>query len=109
GGLYPIPSRTRPLNSPAPMVLSLKTWKSRSLPGLPRTKSPHHDDRLQKTAAGKPAAVFFAQRMASSELRVEFLFAIRHSLFASLFLCLPGRPQRRDAAAERLRLFGEQP
>ena len=35
--LNPIPSRTRPLNSPAPMVLSLKAWKSRSLPGLPRT------------------------------------------------------------------------
>src|SRR5215510_11228127 len=39
GSLYPIPSRTRPLNSPAPMVLSLKAWKSRSLPGLPRTES----------------------------------------------------------------------
>src|SRR6476660_6773007 len=39
GGLNPIPSRTRPLNSPAPMVLSLKAWKSRSLPGLPRTES----------------------------------------------------------------------
>ena len=38
--LNPIPFRTRPLNSPAPMVLSLKTWKSRSLPGLPRTDFP---------------------------------------------------------------------
>ncbi len=36
--LNPIPSRTRPLNSSAPMVLCLKTWESRSLPGLPRTK-----------------------------------------------------------------------
>jgi hypothetical protein len=36
---HPIPSRTRPLNSSAPMVLSLKAWKSRSLPGLPRTKT----------------------------------------------------------------------
>ena len=35
--LYPIPSRTRPSKSSAPMVLSLKTWKSRTLPGLPRT------------------------------------------------------------------------
>ena len=35
--LNPIPSRTRPLNSSAPMVLCLKTWESRSLPGLPRT------------------------------------------------------------------------
>ena len=33
----PIPSRTRPLNSSAPMVLCLKTWESRSLPGLQRT------------------------------------------------------------------------
>src|SRR5579864_9705437 len=36
--LYPIPSRTRPSKSSAPMVLSLKAWKSRSLPGLPRTE-----------------------------------------------------------------------
>ena len=36
-GLNPFPYRTRPLNSSAPMVLSLKAWKSRSLPGLPRT------------------------------------------------------------------------
>src|ERR1700722_16086247 len=38
GSLYPIPSRTRPSKSPAPMVLSLKAWKSRSLPGLQRTE-----------------------------------------------------------------------
>jgi hypothetical protein len=31
----PIPSRTRPLNTPAPMVLCLKTRESRSPPGLP--------------------------------------------------------------------------
>ena len=37
-GLNPFPYRTRPLNSSAPMVLSLKAWKSRSLPGLPRTE-----------------------------------------------------------------------
>src|ERR1700758_2786699 len=36
--LYPIPSRTRPSKSSAPMVLSLKAWKSRSPPGLPRTE-----------------------------------------------------------------------
>src|SRR5215510_1146361 len=47
GSLNPIPSRTRPLNSPAPMVLSLKAWKSRSLPGLPRTDKPHHDDEYE--------------------------------------------------------------
>src|SRR3989337_1199709 len=33
------------------MVLSLKTWKSRSLPGLPKTKIPHHDDRY---TSGRP-------------------------------------------------------
>src|SRR5258708_10663997 len=36
--LNPIPSRTRPLNSSAPMILWLKPWESRSLPGLPRTR-----------------------------------------------------------------------
>ena len=38
-GLHPIPSRTRPLNPSAPMVLCLKAWKSRSLPGLPSTQN----------------------------------------------------------------------
>jgi hypothetical protein len=50
GSLNPIPSRTRPLNSPAPMVLSLKAWKSRSLPGLQRTDAPHHDDLVSPVA-----------------------------------------------------------
>ena len=36
----PIPSRTRPSNASAPMVLCLKTWESRSSPGLQRTKQP---------------------------------------------------------------------
>ncbi len=35
----PIPSRTRPSNAFAPMVLCLKTWESRSSPGLQRTES----------------------------------------------------------------------
>ena len=34
----PIPSRTRPSNAQAPMVLCLKTWESRSSPGLQRTE-----------------------------------------------------------------------
>ena len=34
----PIPSRTRPSNALAPMVLCLKTWESRSSPGLQRTE-----------------------------------------------------------------------
>src|ERR1700712_1941903 len=35
----PIPSRTRPSNAPAPMVLCLKTWESRSSPGLQNTEN----------------------------------------------------------------------
>ncbi len=35
----PIPSRTRPSNASAPMVLCLKTWESRSPPGLPRANN----------------------------------------------------------------------
>ena len=58
GSLYPIPSRTRPLNSPAPMVLSLKTWKSRSLPGLPRTESSSRSETT-KAAAASPRRLFF--------------------------------------------------
>ena len=37
---HPIPFRTRPLNSSAPMVLWLKPRESRSPPGLPSTRSP---------------------------------------------------------------------
>jgi hypothetical protein len=74
GGQYPIPSRTRPLNSPAPMVLSLKTWKSRSLPGLRRTDfsssrftRPDTSRReensntigMQKNRRGKPRRFFY--------------------------------------------------
>ena len=33
GGPHPIPSRTRSLSPLAPMVLRLKAWESRSLPG----------------------------------------------------------------------------
>ena len=52
--LNPIPSRTRPLNSSAPMVLCLKTWESRSSPGLPRTRPPHNAraQHAQSTSAG---------------------------------------------------------
>ena len=32
--LYPIPFRTRKSSLSAPMVLCLKTWKSRTLPGF---------------------------------------------------------------------------
>src|SRR5947208_6228727 len=56
--LNPFPYRTRPLNSSAPMVLSLKAWKSRSLPGLPRTKTSHHDDKILQNPPRETAAGF---------------------------------------------------
>ena len=37
GEFHPIPFRTRPLKPPAPMVLRVNTWESRSPPGQPRT------------------------------------------------------------------------
>src|SRR5450755_126987 len=54
--LNPIPSRTRPLNSSAPMVLWLKPWESRSLPGLPRTRIPlqrFHDQKKRRFPSGR--------------------------------------------------------
>src|SRR5271170_5075466 len=55
--LYPIPSRTRPSKSSAPMVLNLKVWKSRSLPGLPRTE--HSSSTIVRTKAPRETAGFF--------------------------------------------------
>src|SRR6476661_4772138 len=70
--LNPIPSRTRPLNFPAPMVLSLKAWKSRSLPGLPRTlASPQHDVSISKTAASHGGRFFYGSG-APEETRASF-------------------------------------
>src|SRR5215211_6437879 len=56
------------------MVLSLKAWKSRSLPGLPRTELPSHDATIlrdgrqrwrpsafQKAAAVPPRRLFFVR------------------------------------------------
>ncbi len=45
----PIPSRTRPSNAPAPMVLCLKTRESRSPPGLPSTR--RHTNPIPSTQA----------------------------------------------------------
>src|SRR5512141_1869279 len=60
--LNPIPSRTRPLNSSAPMVLWLKPWESRSLPGLPRTNEfLFHDVTNTKRRFRKEAAFLFAR------------------------------------------------
>src|SRR5712675_1752514 len=60
--LNPIPSRTRPLNSSAPMVLWLKPWESRSLPGLPRTRQflfTCHDQTKRRFPLGEAAFLFF--------------------------------------------------
>src|ERR1700733_836037 len=57
--LNPIPSRTRPLNSSAPMVLWLKPWESRSLPGLPRTKQFLFTCHDQKRRFLREAAFFY--------------------------------------------------
>src|SRR5437763_13041968 len=69
--LNPIPSRTRPLNSSAPMVLWLKPWESRSLPGLPRTKQflfRFHDQKnavsLAQHAQSEAAFFVFGSRPA---------------------------------------------
>src|SRR5258708_17141751 len=59
--LNPIPSRTRPLNSSAPMVLWLKPWESRSLPGLPRTKQflfTCHDQTNAASSRGRGVFLF---------------------------------------------------
>ena len=39
-GTHPIPSRTRPLSPSAPIVLCLKAWESRTLPGLSNARRP---------------------------------------------------------------------
>ena len=58
GAQNPIPSRTRPLNTAAPMVLSLKAWESRSPPGLQRTaRSQSQYHRISKTPGSKEPGV----------------------------------------------------
>ena len=60
GAQNPIPFRTRPLNPSAPMVLSLKAWESRSLPGPPSTETQTHTRTIllppapRSRAAGRP-------------------------------------------------------
>ena len=49
----PIPSRTRPSNASAPMVLCLKTRESRSSPGLPRTFAPRTTNLEWEEANGE--------------------------------------------------------
>src|ERR1700760_1491053 len=69
--LNPIPSRTRPLNASAPMVLWLKPWESRSLPGLPRTrKFPLHVSVTTNAAfLGKRRFCFWRSRLVVAGIR----------------------------------------
>src|SRR4051812_36615117 len=88
--MNPIPSRTRPLNSSAPMVLWLKPWESRSLPGLPKTKQflfTCHDQTETPLSFGKAAFLFL--RAAASRI-----FAADRRLAPSLFSHHP--PRRHD-------------
>src|SRR5665213_26422 len=107
--LNPIPSRTRPLNSSAPMVLWLKPWESRSLPGLPRTKQFLFTCHDQTNAAslgrrrffvpififwGSPAARFSA--MIGGQHGPDYRFGLLapvhvpvHDLFISKFVRSP--------------------
>jgi hypothetical protein len=51
------------------MVLSLKAWKSRSLPGLPRTILTHDDDDFEKRPPAT-AAVSFVELPSANERAV---------------------------------------
>ena len=59
---HPVPSRTRPLSTVAPMVLHLKVWESRSSPNLEKTPAylstmkriPSEQKRPEGRQASKP-------------------------------------------------------
>jgi hypothetical protein len=66
----PIPSRTRPSNASAPMVLCLKTWESRSSPGLQRTDADKTDAegrRTKKRPRCRPSRFLFTRRTSDRE------------------------------------------
>src|SRR6201996_408988 len=70
--LYPIPSRTRPSKSSAPMVLSPKAWKSRSLPGLQRTEQTNlFDDETEKNPRGKPRGFLFCPMLKHQHVKMS--------------------------------------
>ena len=56
----PIPSRTRPSNAPAPMVLCLKTWESRSSPGLQSAELSSTQCKIKTAAVHWPPFAFLA-------------------------------------------------
>ena len=67
----PIPSRTRPLNSSAPMVLWLKPWESRSLPGLQRTIKLFTISNIKNAALRNERGVFASGNLKQTEMRRE--------------------------------------
>ena len=54
GSQDPIPSRTRPSKAPAPMVLCLKAWESRSPPGPQRSCFHIHSTRPEPRTPTSP-------------------------------------------------------
>jgi hypothetical protein len=70
----PIPSRTRPISAPTPMVLRLKTWESRSPPNLERNDiSLKHD-----ATTGSAVACRTPVRGCTSPVRPQKAQAFEH-------------------------------
>src|SRR5439155_9026144 len=88
------------------MVLSLKAWKSRSLPGLPRTLL-LLDTTIDFQVAASNGGHFLLQRRWSLEPQAQRQALTGLSAF-SVRSGLARRPQRRNAPAKCLRFFGEQ-
>ena len=112
-GPNPIPFRTRPLNPSAPMVLSLKAWESRSLPGLPIT-----DNRRQRSedrqSVSRPLQLihtrffsFAAAFGAVSAKDVKPRFCRLFSVFRPLIIAGWSSPVARQA--HNLKVIGSNP
>ena len=99
--LNPIPSRTRPLNSSAPMVLRLKTRESRSLPGLQSTCAicPITITNPPPNPAGGFVVPSSASAMKCREPRPEQRLPNVHRILQPLMALLHVRAAPRKAAA----------
>ena len=89
----PIPSRTRPLNAPAPMVLCLKTRESRSPPDLHRTRPNHSLSTIAAPERPPSGAAFLAFGGLSVRPCVRWGMALRTADGPP-----PGCPQNPDQA-----------
>ncbi len=92
GDQNPIPSRTRPLTAPAPMVLCLKTRESRSPPDLPSTyipssRSKHNEAR--PAHAGR-ASLCLGQAFRASRYRFRGSACARLSCVRLWAVCIAG-------------------